>query len=510
LKDPTNNAALIEKYDAVPYEGQSNALSHPDTMAAVARLHGLEPPPIARCRVLEVGCSEGANLLPMAATLPEAMFVGCDLSPRAIDAASRAVADLGLSNVILHRADLRELPATLGEFDYIIAHGVYSWVPAPVRDALFDHASRCLSRNGLMFVSYNTYPGCHVRRAAWEIMHRHIDAIEGAAARLDAARVLCKALGEPAMTQVDSDAALRGEFLRLARQSDSALCHDDLAQPNDPVYFRDFVAHAERHGLQFLAEAKLSMMSDAGVAPGIRQLLAGMDRLSREQYLDFARLRRFRSSLLCRARTGADFVLRPDRLANLLVCASSGVVRAAAEGKLAQVTAASSLGIPDPNQAADANALLRWLVEIFPRTPPVSEVREWHRERLEKQPRGTPPPPSVEALLLEACISGVVEAHVWTPALVCDAGERPLASPVARWQARNGEQITNLRHETLTLKDVSARRLLALLDGTRTRDTLAKASSEALAGGLPGDGLIAGVDLDDYLNQFAKHALLLR
>ena len=275
MKDPTSNAALIEKYDAVPYEGQSNALSHPDTMAAVARLHGLEPPPIARCRVLEVGCSEGANLLPMAATLPEAMFVGCDLSPRAIDAASRAVADLALSNVILQRADLRELPATLGEFDYIIAHGVYSWVPAPVRDALFDLASRCLSRNGLMFVSYNTYPGCHVRRAAWEIMHLHIDAIEGAAARLDAARVLCKALGEPAMTQIDSDAALRGEFLRLARQSDSALCHDDLAQPNDPVYFRDFVAHAERHGLQFLAEAKLSMMSGAGVAPGIRRLLAG-------------------------------------------------------------------------------------------------------------------------------------------------------------------------------------------------------------------------------------------
>jgi hypothetical protein len=341
-------------------------------------------------------------------------------------------------------------------------------------------------------------------------MHLHIDAIEGAAARLEAARGLCKALGEPAMTQTDSDAALRGEFLRLARQSDSALCHDDLAQPNDPVYFRDFVAHAERHGLQFLAEAKLSMMSDAGVAPGIRQILAGLDRLSREQYLDFARLRRFRSSLLCRARTGSDFALRPDRLASMLVCASSGVVRAAAEGKLAQLTASTSPGIPDPNQAADANALLRWLVEIFPRTAPVSDVHEWHRERLEKHPRGVPQPRSVEALLLEACISGVVEAHVWTPSLVRDAGERPLASPVACWQARNGEQITNLRHETLTLKDVSARRLLTLLDGTRTREMLAKVRAEALAGDLPGDVHIAGAELDDYLKQFAKHALLLR
>src|SRR5204863_9899299 len=140
-----------------------------------------------------------------------------------------------LSNVILQRADLRELPATLGEFDYIIAHGVYSWVPAPVRDALFDLASRCLSRNGLMFVSYNTYPGCHVRRAAWEIMHLHIDAIESAAQQVMAARSLCAALGEPGMTQFESDSALRGEFQRLSRQSDSALCHDDLARPNDPV-----------------------------------------------------------------------------------------------------------------------------------------------------------------------------------------------------------------------------------------------------------------------------------
>ena len=311
MKDPTSNAALIEKYDAVPYEGQSNALSHPDTMAAVATLYGFTPPPIARCRVLELGCSAGANLLPMAATLPEATFAGCDLSPRAIDAAGRAVAELGLANVTLLRTDLRELPATLGEFDYIIAHGVYSWVPAPVRDALFDVAARCLSRDGLMFVSYNTYPGCHVRRAAWEIMHLHIDAIDGAAAQLAAARALCTALGEPGMSQIDSDAALRGAFVRLARQSDSALCHDDLAQPNDPVYFRDFVAHAERHGLEFLAEAKLSMMSDAGVAPGIRQLLAGFDRVTREQYLDFARLRRFRSSLLCRPHTGIDFTLDP-------------------------------------------------------------------------------------------------------------------------------------------------------------------------------------------------------
>jgi hypothetical protein len=406
---------------------------------------------------------------------------------------------------------LRELPATLGEFDYIIAHGVYSWVPAPVRDALFELASRCLSADGLMFVSYNTYPGCHVRRAAWEIIHLHIDAIEGAAAQLAAARALCVALGAPGMTQFDSDAALRGEFLRLAGQSDSALCHDDLAQPNDPVYFRDFVAHAEKHGLHFLAEAKLSMMSDAGIAAGMRQLLTGLDRLKREQYLDFARLRRFRSSVLCRPHDGIDLALRPDRLATMRVCASSGVVRAAAEGKLARAAGANSPGSAGAteNEAAAAEALLHWLVEIFPRTPPVSEAREWHRQRLDRHPRDAPRR-SVEALLLDACISGVVEPHVYPPVLVSEAGERPLASPVARWQAKNGERITNLRHETLTLKETRVRRLLALLDGTRTRKELARAWAEAIAEDGSTDAHAAVADLDDYLGQFARHALLAR
>ena len=108
--DRTTNAALAEKYDAVAYQGQSNALSHPDRMAVVATLYGLAPPSVATCRVLEFGCSDGANLLPMAASLPDGQFVGCDLSPRAIAAARQAAAELGLANVTFVTGDLSELP----------------------------------------------------------------------------------------------------------------------------------------------------------------------------------------------------------------------------------------------------------------------------------------------------------------------------------------------------------------------------------------------------------------
>jgi methylase of polypeptide subunit release factors len=93
LSERTSNTALVEKYDAVAYEGQSNALSHPDHMVVVATLFGLAPPSVATCRVLEFGCGDGANLLPMAASLPDGQFIGYDLSPRAIAAARQAAAE---------------------------------------------------------------------------------------------------------------------------------------------------------------------------------------------------------------------------------------------------------------------------------------------------------------------------------------------------------------------------------------------------------------------------------
>ena len=142
--EPGVNRELAERYDSVAYAAQANALSHPTHLATVATLLGLAPPDVRTSRVLEVGCSDGANLLPMAAGLPEASFVGCDLSGQAIAMARAGAEELGLRNVTLLQQDLATLGDDPAPFDYIIAHGVYSWVPAPVRDALLDLARRKL------------------------------------------------------------------------------------------------------------------------------------------------------------------------------------------------------------------------------------------------------------------------------------------------------------------------------------------------------------------------------
>lgn len=489
---------LARRYDTIAYAAQANALSHPRHLATVATLLGLAPPALAGCRVLEVGCSDGANLLPMAATMPQATFVGCDLSEAAI-ATARAAADaIGVANATFFARDLAALTADDGPFDYIVAHGVYSWVPADVRDALLAVMRRTLTPSGIAFVSYNVLPGCHVRRIAWDVLHRHVDGIAEPAAKLAAARALAAALAEPGTTQTEADGAVRHEFKRLATQTDSALFHDDLAVPNDPVYVEAFAAHLAQHGLAFAGEAKLSMMTAAGLAPAMQQYIATLDRIPREQYLDFARLRRFRQSLVCRADAppgGTDAVAR---VSAMHVAAAMSIVRATAEGHAPDVAASA-----DPDVRA-THRVLRWLVAEAPRVVPVAEAVAWQRTHA---PEDVPAARPLPLLLADACYAGMVDLYVEPPPLAARAGEMPCASPVVRWQAARQRGVTNLRHEPLRIDDPLALRLLALADGTRTRTALAS----ALAAALPAaEHAGAGARVDQYLAHFALHGLLAR
>lgn len=489
------NRDLARKYDTVAYAAQANPQSHPTHLATVATLLGLAPPPVATARVLEVGCSDGANLLPMAATLPGARFTGCDISGEAIAAARRGAQALGLTNVEFVQADLATLEG--GEpFDYIVAHGVYSWVPAAVRDALLDLARSRLHRNGAMFVSFNVYPGCHVRQAAWEMLHFHVDAIADPAARLAQARAFAGLLAEPSVAQTETDNLLRQEFAKLATQTDSALFHDDLAVPNDPLYFHEFNAHLGRHGLVYLGEAKLSMMTAAGLTPRMQQFLSTLDRITREQYLDFARLRRFRQSLVCHADAEPSSLPPTERAAAMWATASTSLVRAAVEGK------AFADALPADPSARAMRALLQWLVEEAPRPVPVREAAHWLATRTPQDAAAARPAPQ---LLAEACYAGTVELYTEPPPLAHAPSGRPHASAIVRWQAARQPNLTNLRHEPLRIDDPHALALLALMDGTRTREDLAGALSARLP---EGERAQAGERLATYLSQFTLHGLL--
>jgi SAM-dependent methyltransferase len=499
LNDQVEEVDLGAKYDAIAYASKSVALTHPAHLATVAMLFGLEPSPIATCRTLELGCGDGTNLIPMAMTLPEATFIGVDLAHRPIAIARETATDLALANITFLPADLCALPDDVGSFDYIIAHGVYSWVPAPVRDALLALGSRHLSANGVMFVSYNTLPGCHVRRVAWDILRFHTDHVTDPQARIDAARALATLLAEPATASEGANALLRAEFARLLETPDSSIFHDDLAVPNDPVYVREFIAHAERNGLRFLAEASVSTMSGAGLSQRVRQMLATLDERTREQYVDFARFRRFRQTLLCRADSQASHVFSPQRVSGMHVSATTALNRAAAEGRAAGAPPVPSAAhLPETMQA-----LLQRLVDLSPQAMAIDDARAWLQARIRAGSKA--PTRTLEELLLEAFISGTVQLHAAPLPLTTTIEERPIASPLARWQAQRGNEFTNLRHEPVRVEDPVARQVLRLLDGSRNRQQLIDALSFTLPAS---DRSTAASRVDFYLQNFAKLALL--
>ncbi|MCL4401401.1 MAG: class I SAM-dependent methyltransferase, partial [Acidobacteria bacterium] len=242
---PTN------RYNEVPYEGQPFAQTHPDRLATLGKLFRMTPAAVESCRVLELGCGEGANLIPMALALPGSEFIGIDSAARAIAKGQGTVNALDLGNIKLQHMDILDVPGDIGKFDYIITHGVYSWVPEPVRDKLMSIAREHLAPQGIAYISYNTYPGAHMRDMVREIMLFHAGQFPEPAEKLDQSRALLRFLADVQPPETDYGMVLRQEYEALAKRSGYALYHDELSESNAPMYFHQFVGHAMRHGLKY-------------------------------------------------------------------------------------------------------------------------------------------------------------------------------------------------------------------------------------------------------------------
>ena len=427
----------LTAYDRVPYPGHPFAQTHPDRLATVATLFGLDPAHPARCRLLELGCGDGGNLVPMAYALPDSAFCGVDLSAGAIEQAEALRAALGLANVELHRADLTALPA-LGAFDYVVAHGVYSWIAPAARDALLAACRAHLAPGGVAYVSYDVMPGGHVREITRQILRWHLRDVDDPAERIAGARGLLRALADAGQEQAEW----------ALEQGDPALYHDELAPHHEAILFTDFVAHARRHGLEFLAEADVFEMQ-AAVLP---DELAGGDVIAREQYLDFFKGRMFRQTLLCHA--GRE--RREPTAAVVRGMLAATPARPAGEVGPGRVEFRGPHGAALTTDHDAVKAALVALGEAWPRALAVADLDG----------------DAVCEALLRAYAVNLVQLHVWAPEIANAPSERPVASALARLQAAAGTRITNLRHGTIDVPDELGRRLITLLDGTRDRAAL--------------------------------------
>jgi SAM-dependent methyltransferase len=434
------------RYDRVPYPGHPFAQTHPDRLATVATLFGLHPAHPAACRVLELGCGDGGNLVPMAYALPDSAFCGVDLSATAIERGAALRDALGLSNLDLRCADVTAL-APLGAFNYVIAHGVYSWIEPAARDALLAACAAHLAPNGVAYVSYDVLPGGHLREITRQMLRWHVRDIDEPAERIEQARTLLTALAAAGREGDELQQRLAWQAEWALAQSDTALYHDEIAPHHEAVLFTDFVAHAERHGLGFLAEADVFEMQAALLPDGLAD-----DVIAREQYLDFFKGRMFRQTLLCHA--GAERrEPGPDVVRDMLAATPA---RPAGDVGSGRVEFRGPRGASLTTDHEAVKAALVALGEAWPASLPVAELDG----------------DAVCEALLRAYAVNLVQLHVWAPKLTSTPSERPVASALARLQAAEGTRVTNLRHGSIDVPDELGRRLITLLDGTRDRAAL--------------------------------------
>lgn len=305
------------QYDEVPYASHPFPQTAPEHLAAIAHLFGLDAPAVATARVLELGCSSGGNLIPLAVRHPRARALGLDLSGVQIRQGLERVAALGLANLELREADLGAIDsAALGEFDYIVCHGVYSWVPAHVQDAILRICRQNLAPTGIAYLSYNTYPGWKAKEIVRDAMMLRGNPRSHPSERLSFARGMVEFLQQVARKDSVLAKALEENAPMLRTSQDYYLLHEYLEAFNAPCYFQQLLERAGAHGLAYLAEAEPAGMFVANYAREVAEPLlkeCGHSQVLLEQYLDFVVNRSFRETLLVHAGQAPAIRYRLDR-----------------------------------------------------------------------------------------------------------------------------------------------------------------------------------------------------
>ena len=462
-------------YDVVAYPPMVFGYSHPDALALIARLHGIPAPPAANARILHVGGGDGLDATAIAAAAPTAEVLNFDISREAIVRGQSWAQRAGIRNVRHELIDIMDAANVIeGRFDYIVAHGIYAWVPDAVRAQIMPMIAQLLAPNGIAMVSYNTAPGGHSRMALRDMLLHHVRDIEAPGERLAAARALLRDFAVARDGDQPITSAMRKDAQAALAQSDGVFFHDTFGHCYAPQPFLTVTSDAARHGLRYLGEAR-GGVAEKGFVDGNMAGIGDDELLNRLQALDYRTGRYFRASLFVHADTPFGRTMDSTPIRTMWASTAAKAVDATnfAVGR-------TKATIADPRRAE----MLRRLIAHKPAFLPVADLA---------------PDPDLENALARYALEGLVRLRMTPPPYVTTAGERPVASPLARLQAADGEtMVVALNHERGKIEDQGLLRLMTLLDGSRDRRSL-KPEWQAISGAIP---------LDQALQILADNALL--
>ncbi len=486
----SSTAKMIEEesYDAVPYESYVYTLTHPNRLATIASLFGMKPAAMENARVLELGCAGGGNLLPLALAYPKGTYFGIDLSGKQIEEANTHKAALGLTNITFKQRDITKLEHDIGTFDYIICHGVFSWVPDFVREAIFDVCRRHLSPQGLAVISYNVLPGWSAVKALREMMVFHTSRFEKPAEKIHEARALLNFLynNVPDSNRAYKD-VIDNERKLLSSTNDSYIFHEHLESENNQFYLHQFVDAARKHALDYLGDATLTTMYLGNLPQDAQQQLAAItDIVQQEQYMDFITNRRFRYSVLMRKECGSlinrniqgekifDYYCEP------LFAPAPVIEPQITKGVKFENDATKQSFTVNHDGLAEALRLL-CAAGVPSKLRPICQQAA---QNLGVKTTAA----SIEAEFVKSgfilVLQGLMNLHTEKLSFATALSKKPKAYTLAAYQASlpNVMKVCNLKRSTITI-DAYSKKLLVAMDGTRDKDALLAESLSWVASG---------------------------
>lgn len=499
MRTESSSEEIGASYDELPYRSVAYPTTSPEHIRAIARLFGLRPPELGVARVLELGCAAGGNVIPFAVRHPRAEVVGVDLSPVQITRGNEVVRAMGLGNVQLLYGDVEQLDESLGVFDYIVCHGVYSWVPDSVRAAIMQVIRRQLAANGVAYVSYNAYPGWKAKEVIRDAMRSIIGEVKSATG-IARARHLAKLLSRiaPAGSVLERTMSEHGAVIE--NSADHYVRHEYLSLYNAPFYLRDFVASAERNGLTYLGDAEVDTMFSSKISGLVEELgLDGGDQVFIEQLNDIAENRAFRQTLLVHSEQAGHINYVPDieRLLELHVASRITV---------------TAPGVIPPNEGAVLNGpldavcsrIVEGLNAAWPSTIPVKVLLAGcDRKQF-----------SAATAFLVGLISQRVVRFRCEPVRPSPIGLRPCVRESVRRLVAFGTSdvgVFNEWHDPVTLSDLE-RFLLLRMDGARGCDELVNEVAAAIESGSltvsgASDPDVLNGRMDDVISQLVRGAI---
>lgn len=477
-------------YDSVPYVSFAYPHTHPSRIGAIARLFGMTPAAPENARVLEIGCAGGGNLFSQALLYPDAHFTGIDIAPEQIADAKHSADAMGITNIDFKAMDITQIDRDFfaGKFDYIICHGVYSWVPQNVRAAIMAVIRDCLAPQGVAQVSYNTLPGWNAVRSLRDMMIYHTNRFATPADKIKQARALLDFLSETtADDRTGYKALIDEERKMLARSNDSYVYHDHLESANTQFYFHEFVRDLMVNDLTYVGDSSLPSMFVGNLPQKAMETLKAVnDVVNQEQYMDFINNRRFRNTLVCHKNAGLNRSLQGEQIFDFHLAALVQPDPQAANntpGEESQVYRPVGGGPTFTAKGRVMVAIMNMLTTQAPR--PVAA------ETLVRQVQtalGLPTDEPVRAMLRENGMKLALHGCVQLELADCKAVDRVSEKPVAFALARHQAQVPDSTGATSAMHihnktDITANMVLAALDGTKTRDDLVQMLVNAVTDG---------------------------